>query len=324
VADTKLLFIIAVFGAVFFLAYALVVPTLGDYGQSRRRLKKRLQAAGKNQGSQQAANLLRRKYLSNLSPLERWMESLPGMAGLGQIIEQSGRIVPAYRIVVLSVLLGVGASITAWIFTRQLTFVAVGGGVATAIPFLQIMSLRRKRLVRFEEQLPDALDTMTRALKAGHPFNETLHLVGVEMPDPIAKEFELTFNDLNYGNDPRMALLGLLERVPSVNVMAVVTSVLIQRESGGNLAEILEKISTLVRGRFRFQRRVRTLSAEGRFSGWILSLVPFVLTAALHLTSPDYLPMLLEDPNGQKLVTTAIVLMAIGLFWMRQVIRIRV
>jgi tight adherence protein B len=252
------------------------------------------------------------------------MESLPGMAGLGQIIEQSGRIVPAYRVVVLSVLLGVGASITAWIFTRQLTFVAVGGGVATAIPFLQIMSLRRKRLVRFEEQLPDALDTMTRALKAGHPFNETLHLVGVELPDPIAKEFELTFNDLNYGNDPRMALLGLLERVPSVNVMAVVTSVLIQRESGGNLAEILEKISTLVRGRFRFQRRVRTLSAEGRFSGWILSLVPFVLTAALHLTSPDYLPMLLEDPNGQKLVTTAIVLMAIGLFWMRQVIRIRV
>jgi tight adherence protein B len=177
---------------------------------------------------------------------------------------------------------------------------------------------------RFEEQLPDAIDSMKRALRAGHPFSAAVKLVAEDMDQPVSREFELTFADINYGNDLRRAMLGLLQRMPSVTVMALVTSVLVQKETGGNLAEILEQISKVIRSRFRFQRKVRTLSAEGRLSAWILAMVPFVLFAVMMLLSPDYLPVLLQDPTGRQLIAFAFGMGVIGIFWIRRVIRIEV
>jgi len=142
------------------------------------------------------------------------------------------------------------------------------------------------------------------------------------MDEPISREFELTFADVNYGNDLRRALLGLLLRVPSTSLMAVVTAVLIQKETGGNLAEIFESISQVIRSRFRFGRRVRTLSAEGRLSAWILTLVPILLFGVLWLTTPAYLPPLLESPTGQKMIAFAVIMMVVAVFWMRKIIRI--
>ncbi|MDT4861181.1 Type II secretion system (T2SS), protein F [compost metagenome] len=165
---------------------------------------------------------------------------------------------------------------------------------------------------------------MCRALRAGHPFNETLQLVAEEHQGPVAHEFGLTFADINYGNDVRRAMLGLLERMPSMTVMMLVTSVLIHRDTGGNLTEVLERLSSLIRGRFRFQRKVKTLSAEGRMSAWVLVAVPFVLAAAIVLTTPEYLPLLIKEPLGQKMVTWAFVAMLIGIFWIRRIIRIQV
>jgi tight adherence protein B len=144
------------------------------------------------------------------------------------------------------------------------------------------------------------------------------------MDQPIAKEFELTFSDLNYGNDVRRALLGLLKRVPSVTVMALVTSVLVQRETGGNLAEILDQIAKVVRGRFKFERKVRTLSAEGRVSAWVLAMVPLGLIVILSIASPNYLPILLTNPVGHKLLVTASILGLLGIAWIRRIIRIEV
>ena len=129
---------------------------------------------------------------------------------------------------------------------------------------------------------------------------------------------------MNYGNDARRALFGLLTRVPSITVMALVTSVLVQRETGGNLAEILEQISKVIRSRFRFQRRVKTLSAEGRMSGWVLAMVPLVLFAIISVTTPDYLPVLLSDPTGQIVVAFTFVWACIGILLMRKIIRIEV
>ena len=137
----------------------------------------------------------------------------------------------------------------------RLPIAAAGiGAFAAYIPFLTIGMDRTKRMATFEEQLPDAIDTMKRALRAGHPLSAALKFVADEMDDPVSAEFELTFGDINYGNDVRRAMLGLLARVPSVTVMALVTSILVQKETGGNLAEILENISGVIRGRFRFQR----------------------------------------------------------------------
>ena len=189
---------------------------------------------------------------------------------------------------------------------------------------MKISRARNNRMAKIEEQMPEAIDVMKRALKAGHPFSQTLQLVAEDMDDPIAKEFDITFADVNYGNDVRRAMLGLLERVPSITVMSLVTAVLVQKETGGNLAEILERISGVIRGRFRFYRRVRTLSAEGRLSAWILALVPLVLFAVIWLTTPDYLPRLVEDPSGYNLIFGAALLGTIGILWIRRIIRIEV
>ena len=193
-----------------------------------------------------------------------------------------------------------------------------------AVPYFRLSMQRRRRMEKIEEQIPDAIDVIKRALRAGHPFNAAIKLVADDMDQPIAKEFELTFSDLNYGNDVRRALLGLLKRVPSVTVMALVTSVLVQRETGGNLAEILDQIAKVVRGRFKFERKVRTLAAEGKISAWVLSLVPFGLVAMLSIASPNYLPILVKAPVGHKLIYGAVTLGVLGILWIRRIIRIEV
>ena len=183
---------------------------------------------------------------------------------------------------------------------------------------------RVKRLEKFEEQFPEALDVMVRALKAGHPFSSSMQMVAEEMADPVAKEFGLTFSDINYGNDVRHAMLGMLERVPSMNVMAFVTSILVQKETGGNLTELLSQISSVIRGRFKLNRKILSLSAEGRMSSWVLTLIPFILFIMIMVTTPDYLVILTESEQGIKLISISCVGMIIGIYWLRRIIRIEV
>ena len=172
--------------------------------------------------------------------------------------------------------------------------------------------------------MPEAIDVIQRALKAGHPFSQCLKLVAEDMDEPIAREFELTFADISYGNDPRRALLGLLQRVPSVSVTALITAVLVQRETGGNLAENLARISSVIRGRFRFQRKVKTLSAEGRMSGWVLTMMPLVLFGAMWLMQPHYITLLTDHPRGPTLIYAAVGWGTIGVLWIRRLVRIEV
>jgi tight adherence protein B len=320
-----LIFVALVFVAVFLLAQGMTVPVFGENRQAAKRLKHRLaQLERFDDGDAEIASLLRERSMKHLAPWERALESLPFLRPLSEHIRQSGNDLPAYRLVLLSAALAVVAGFIAWQLLRSEEIVLAAGAIGAALPFLKISSDRRKRFAQLEEQLPEAIDVMQRALKAGHPFNGTLKLVAEDMDGPIAREFELTFADINYGNDVRRAMLGLLARVPSITVMALVTSVLVQKETGGNLAEILKQLSAVVRSRFQLQRRVRTLSAEGRMSAWVLAMVPLVLVVLLSISSPDYLPVLFSDPTGQKLVAFAAVWGAIGIYLLRRIIRINV
>lgn len=316
------IFLLLLGGAVFLLSQVMIVPAFGSDARARKLLRRKLAEIDSVDAQREVASLLRQKYLRNLSPLARRLEDLPQMEALARYIEQSGVEILAHRLVALAIVGAAVATAVASVFTDSLvlTLLAlVGGGAA---PFMYVSRMRRTRLEKFEEQLPDAVDVMKRAMRAGHPFNSCLKLVAEDMDEPIAREFELTFADVNYGNDLRRALLGMLLRVPSTNLMAVVTAVLIQKETGGNLAEIFERISQVIRSRFRFGRRVRTLSAEGRLSAWILTLVPMILFGVLWVTTPDYLPPLLENPTGQKMLVFAVVMMVVAVYWMRKVIRI--
>jgi tight adherence protein B len=317
-------FILLVAAAVFFLMQGLIVPAFGDHRRDRKLLKQRLASIEEELGGTNSASLVREKFLRELSAWQRSLESLPGMARLARMIERAGGTTMPHQLVLLSLLLGAAGALLGALLLRSSYGALVGGPLAGAIPFLKLRIDRDRRAGKLEEQLPDAIDVLRRALRAGHPFNSAIKLVADDMDQPVAREFGITFSDINYGMDVRRAMLGLLDRVPSVTMMTFVTAVLLQRETGGNLAEILEQIVKVVRGRFKFFRKVRTLSAEGRMSAWILALVPLTLFGALSITQPKYLPVLVEDPLGRKLVAIAIVLGLIGVLWIRKLLRIEV
>src|ERR1700686_4737320 len=245
-------FIAAVFAAVFMLMLGLTTSASGT-SRMRRTLRHRLERIGAD-AQQDIASILREKYLTSLSPLERRLEELPFMEKIAEMCEQAGRTTPAYHLVMTSLLLGVVGGLLTGGLLRSGFAGLIAAAIGFAAPYMQLSIQRRRRLDKIEEQLPDAIDVIKRALRAGHPFNAAIKLVADDMDQPIAREFELTFSDLNYGNDVRRAMLGLLRRVPSVTVMALITSVLVQRETGGNLAEILDQIAKNGGSRFRFAR----------------------------------------------------------------------
>lgn len=321
--DSPWIFLGLIFFAVFLLVQGMVVPVFGESTRMRKRLLARLSTVAAS-GTPDFASLLREKALKELSAPERTLETLPGMARLARIIEQSGRTTPAHRVILLSAAFAAAGAIFVWTFTRDPLWSGMAALGAFCLPCAKILRDRNARMAKVDEQMPEALDVIKRALKAGHPFMQTLKLVAEDMEEPIAREFDLVFSEINYGGDLRRAMLGMLERVPSVSVMSLITAVLVQKETGGNLAETFERISVVIRGRFKLARRVRTLSAEGRLSAWILALIPLLLIGAMTYTSPNYLPLLFKDPMGKNLVAGAVVLGMVGILWIRRVIRIQV
>lgn len=322
--ESVFIFIGLVFLTAFILILALFMPVFGESSKAQKRLKERLKSMADETEIPNAVKLLREDELGKLGEFERSIETASIFSNLRYTLNQSDYQILAYRFVLLCVSIGVFVGFIAWLFSQIVLIAIIAFFIGASSPYIKLNLDRAKRMARFEEQLPEAIDIMKRALQAGHPFNESLHLVGMELDDPIRKEFATTFAELNYGNDLKWALLGLLERVQSVNVMALVTSVLVQRETGGNLAEILGNLSSIIRGRFRFHRKVKSLSAEGRLSAWILGLVPFAMFAMIHFTTPTYLPILVQSDMGINLCIAAFLGMVIGMIWIRKIIRIDV
>lgn len=315
--STLIIFLILVAGAVFLLSQLILVPSFGTKSIESRKIRQRLRKVTEA-GLSGEYSLVRKKYLRELSMFERWMESIPGSDAIEDVVEQAGKDYRPYHVIFLMLVLAFVAGIVAWYFTANFIAVFVAALFVGFLPYMKLKNDRKKRLDLFEEQLPDALDMMTRALRAGYPFNEAMHYIAEEMQDPIAKEFGLTFEEINYGRDVRQAFNYLLMRVPSTNLIAATTAILIQRETGGNLAELLDKISDILRKRFRFQRRVKTLTAENRMSAWVLSLLPFAVFLALTIRSPDYVKPLFDTEMGHMILIIGLILQVIGAFWVRK------
>ncbi|MGR9086415.1 MAG: type II secretion system F family protein [Gammaproteobacteria bacterium] len=315
--STLIVFLLLVAGAVFLLSQLILVPSFGTRSVESRKIRHRLRNFTQA-GLGGEYSLVRQKYLRELSGFERWLETLPGTDAIEELIEQAGKSYRPYMVMFAMLGLAVAGALIAWHFSSSLWIALAGAVFAGALPLMKLREDRKKRLDLFEEQLPDALDMMTRALRAGYPFNEALHYIADEMPDPIAKEFGITFEEINYGRDVKDAFNFLLIRVPSTNLVAATTAILIQRETGGNLAELLDKISDVLRKRFRFQRRVRTITAENRMSAWVLSLLPFVVFLAIALRSPDYIKPLFNTPEGHTILIIGLILQVIGAFWVRK------
>ncbi|MBM3779632.1 MAG: hypothetical protein FJW23_15575, partial [Acidimicrobiia bacterium] len=243
---------------------------------------------------------------------------------LGGWLRQSGLRLSLSGLLLLAMgcgLAGAMAGVTAGLapYVAVLAFAA-----PAAIPFGVVAWRRSARLRRFEELFPEALDLISRAVQAGHAFAAGLKMVADEMRDPVGPEFRATFDEQNFGLPMAESLHHLSKRVPLVDVRFFVTAVLIQRETGGNLAEILDNLANVVRERFTLQRQVRTHTAHGRFTGYILIGLPAFLALALSFIQPDHMNLLFQDPIGQRLIVAAITMQAIGWLWIRKVIHIEV
>jgi tight adherence protein B len=197
---------------------------------------------------------------------------------------------------------------------------AAGGGC----PFLYILFKRSQRFGKFEQALPQALDLMVSALRAGHSFISAIESVARELQDPTGAEFRKCFDEQNFGLEMRDSMLNLAARIPIHDVHIIVTAILIQKETGGNLAEILENVAHIIRERFRLKRQVRVYTAQGRLTGFILTLLPVVLGAALYLVNPEHMSILWQNPVGVKLIYTAVVMTLIGGLIIRKIVNIRI
>jgi len=201
---------------------------------------------------------------------------------------------------------------------------AVGAAVGFTLPFLVLSQKRTKRLRKFEEQFTEALDLISRALKAGHAFANGMKMAADELPEPVGPEFRKTFDEQNFGLPLKDALLNLAGRVPILDVRFFATAVLIQRETGGNLSEILENLAHVVRERFKILRQVRVYTAHGRLTGYVLLALPFALAIALSFINPEHMELLFRERMGQTMLVGAMVSQIVGYFWIRQVVKIEV
>lgn len=260
-------------------------------------------------------------------PLQSLMQASDVMANLQSLLQQSG--LPWSPTNFLASML-VGASAGAFLgwFLRPLGFVAismlVGCFLLGGLPYFWVSYKRNARMSEFEEQLPEALDFLARSMRAGHAFSISLEMLGSESPDPLGQEFRALFAEQNLGAPLDVALANFSKRVPTLDVRLFVSSVLLQRQTGGNLSEVLTRLAYLIRERFRLKGQVKAASAHGRMTSVILTALPVVMIFALQLVAPGYLPSMVADSDGRWLVAGAVAAQVLGYLAMRKIVNIKV
>ncbi len=294
-------------------------------GGGARHLERRLRLmAGRGGGGADQVSILKRRRYSRWAAAERLLRALPHSAALDRLLQQAGVKWSVLQVGLSSALLPLAALALACRYAVPALAGLGLGAFALALPTLLLLRVRGARLHRIEGQLPEAADFLARALRAGHSFANVLQMAGEELPEPLSGEFKFAHEEINYGVPMNEALHNLAARVPVTDLRYMVIAVLIQRESGGNLAELLGSIGHIIRGRLKLLGRVRVLSAEGKMSAWILGLMPVVMMAVMSVVNPGYISVLWTDPSGVRLLWYALGMVAVGVLWMRKVIRIRV
>jgi tight adherence protein B len=293
---------------------------------AQRKLDARLQelSAPAEEAKDGDKLLVKVQTVGPLPAIDRFFAESKRGSALAQWLEQSGMKVSVSGVLMMATACAVLMALVAGIITRAPLGLPLGAALGFSIPFLVFKVKRTRRLRTFEEQFPEALDLIARALKAGHAFATGLKMAADELPEPVGPEFRKTFDEQNFGLPMKDALDNLAHRIPILDVRFFVTAVLIQRETGGNLAEILENLGFVVRERFKILRQVRVYTAHGRFTGYVLLALPAVLGIALSFINPEHMNMLFRERMGQMLLGIALVMQTIGFLWIKQVIKIEV
>src|SRR5262245_15017092 len=320
------LLLILILFAFVFLTVAIYFFVSRDTDQYRRRIDERLKQLVHERGgaSQREVQLLKEELLSTVPAMHRMLIRFEVFNKLQTILRQADMKISVYRFVTTSLIGGFVIGLLAFLFSGSLMAMMLATGVTMAAPLLYVLRRRRRRFRVFLEQLPDALELMVRSLQAGHSFSSALQMVATEMPEPIAREFGKTYEEQNLGLNIKAALENLIERVPILDLKLCVTAVLIQREIGGNLSEVLRNISYTIRERFRVQGEIRVKSAQARLSGVIVSALPFFMFFWISLVNPNYMKTLYDHPYGVYILGAGMVMQIIGWLIIRKIVNIQI
>jgi tight adherence protein B len=310
--------------AIFIGIYWFVVVRPEDASQSALRRRLKVGRVPTTIAEVSSGGLLRAE--APLSGIAGFDSILRGAANitrpLQSMIEHAGLNLTVGSLILMCGVAGLAGYAIIYSFTRLAYFALLFALVTTYVPILVVQFMAKRRVRMFEEQFPEAIDLLSRALKAGHAFTTGLSLVAEEMPDPVGTEFRLAFDRQNFGMPLPDALRSLAERVPLLDAKFFVTAVLTQREAGGNLAEVLDNLASVIRERFRVKRQVRVVTAHARMTGWVLVLLPPALAVVLTLLSPEHMSLLWTDPTGLRMVAVALVLQVVGSLVIRKLVDI--
>ena len=288
------------------------------------KLRKRVKAISVGDHTSETPDILRKKIFSSVPALNEILSSTPGVNALDRLVQQANAKYPLSIFALLSLVLALAGYYVCFSMTRNPAVSLMIAPLAGGVPFYYLVIRKRNRMQKFLRQLPEALDLIARGLRAGHAFTTGLKLATESFDDPLGTEFDETLDEINFGVSVPDALKNLTHRVDCPDLRFFVVSVIIQRETGGNLSEIIESIARIIRERFKFDDKLRVLSAESRFSAKVLVSFPFLILIALRFINPEYVNLLFEDPMGRTMLGVAAAMMFFGIFVMTRMIKIRV
>ena len=318
-------FTVLLFAAVILLVEGAYIWWSGTHGGGAQRIARRLRLmSGGVDGEREKVSILKQRPYAASEWLDAFLHRCRTAHAIDRLLLQSGLRWSVAQFIAASVGGMLLASLLLIMRPVPLVAKVVIAFAFMIVPYILVLRARAKRLVKIEEQLPEAADFLARAMRAGHSFTNVLQMVGTELPEPLSGEFRTAHEEINYGVPMNEALYNLAERIPLTDLRYLVIAVVIQRESGGNLAEILGNISHIIRERLKLIGKVRVLSAEGRMSAWILGLMPFCVMIFMALVNPRYVSVLWTDPTGIKMLWYGAGMILIGVLWIRKVIHIRV
>lgn len=320
---------LGLFGTVFMFVFLVVQVVYLVWLEGRfvekRKVKRRLlfiSAGGKH--GEDKLNLYRERVLRDVGVIEKFLFSIPRLTLLDRMLLRANMPITASSFLFGSLALGLLGFLIGSQFMPSLSGAAALGLIVATLPFVYLRVIEHKAMMRFDEQLPEALDLLARAVRSGHALSSGMEMVSQEMENPIRSEFAATIDEINLGLSLKEALDNLVERVPSRDLRFFAIAVLIQKETGGNIAEIFDNISRLIRERHQFARQVQALTAEGRLSGWVLSILPLAMFVYIYLVNYKYISLLWSEPLGIFMMLAGGTMMVVGMLVIRRIINIEI
>ncbi len=290
----------------------------------RKVIQRRLKKLSSSEYANDSHDITRKRILSRVPLLNTILLHTPGVRPLERLLQQANVQSPLGVFILLAAVLTLTGYLAGSLLTINRVIPLIIAAFLAGIPFLYVIRKKKKRMEKFQKQLPEGLELIARSLRAGHAFTSGMKLAADEFDDPLGPEFTETLDQINFGVSVSDALKNLAGRVDCPDLRYFVVAVILQRETGGNLAEIIESIGYIIRERFKLKGKIRILAAEGKLSAIILVAIPFFVIIALHFTSPKYINALFFEPAGRIMVAVAVVMMVIGIFVMKKMINIKV